>query len=520
MRQSHRSGASGITRRAFLGRTAAATLAAAGGRVPALLVPMGGGLFSSLARVGNDDSSCEALARTIEEAPRERLFDLVAARLRAGLDERQLAAALLLAAVGNINPRPCGFNLHSVFVLHSASRLGALLPHEERLLPWFWALDYFKRAQAADVARGDWRLSDWSGTAIAPDQAAAELQRGFREWDDERTEAALVALWRAHPGIELFEQLWEAGARDLRNLGHKAIYTANLRRTLEHVGLVPGEAALRSLASSLCYLGTKGAANGFHLDDQCYGANVERLARQPAPATSAIDGVAAEPAAVRDLVRSMLSGDSAAACDRAWSGVRDFHFAVQDVWDAVHLAAADLMLRKPGIDALHAVTSANALHFAGRTAVSPRLRALLLLQAVGWMAHFATITQAPGSRDGQILELTAVTSTIPADPAADTVAEILECVGRDRDRAARLAFGYASHAGDLGGFLQRAASVLVAKSDDVHAYKFAAALFEELQQVGERWRPYLLAASTAWLATTRSPDLEITARARTALHGV
>src|SRR5882672_4251020 len=51
----------------------------------------------------------EPLVSFLEETPRERLLEEVAARIHQGLTYRELLAALLLAGVRNIQPRPVGF---------------------------------------------------------------------------------------------------------------------------------------------------------------------------------------------------------------------------------------------------------------------------------------------------------------------------------------------------------------------------------------------------------------------------
>src|SRR5271163_816955 len=50
----------------------------------------------------------EPLVRLIEEMPRERAMEEVARRVKDGLSYRELLAALLLAGVRNIQPRPVG----------------------------------------------------------------------------------------------------------------------------------------------------------------------------------------------------------------------------------------------------------------------------------------------------------------------------------------------------------------------------------------------------------------------------
>jgi hypothetical protein len=96
----------------------------------------------------------EPLVRLLEETPREQLLEKVAVRIKQGLNYRELLAALLLAGIRNIQPRPVGFKFHAVLVVNSAHLASIASPDSERWLPIFWALDYFKESQARDVREG------------------------------------------------------------------------------------------------------------------------------------------------------------------------------------------------------------------------------------------------------------------------------------------------------------------------------------------------------------------------------
>src|SRR5947207_185099 len=100
----------------------------------------------------------EPLVRLLEDTPRERLLEEVAARIKRGLSYRDLLAALLLAGVRNIQPRPVGFKFHAVLVVNSAHLASLSSPDSDRWLPIFWALDHFKSSQAQDVKEGDWTM--------------------------------------------------------------------------------------------------------------------------------------------------------------------------------------------------------------------------------------------------------------------------------------------------------------------------------------------------------------------------
>src|SRR5262245_48818427 len=51
----------------------------------------------------------EPLVRLFEDTPRERLLEEVATKIKHGTTYREVVAALLLAGVRNIQPRPVGF---------------------------------------------------------------------------------------------------------------------------------------------------------------------------------------------------------------------------------------------------------------------------------------------------------------------------------------------------------------------------------------------------------------------------
>src|SRR5262249_34874876 len=62
----------------------------------------------------------EPLVRLLEDTSRSRLLEEVGARVKSGTSYREVLAALLLAGVRNIQPRPVGFKFHAVLVVNSA----------------------------------------------------------------------------------------------------------------------------------------------------------------------------------------------------------------------------------------------------------------------------------------------------------------------------------------------------------------------------------------------------------------
>ena len=102
------------------------------------------------------NADIEPLVRMIEETPRNRLMEETARRVRGGTGYQRLLAALMLAGVKGIRPRPVGYQFHAVLVVNSA-HLASLAAHDrDRWLPLFWGLDNFKQSQATNRQRGGW----------------------------------------------------------------------------------------------------------------------------------------------------------------------------------------------------------------------------------------------------------------------------------------------------------------------------------------------------------------------------
>src|SRR2546425_2689118 len=164
----------------------------------------------------------EPLVRFLEDTPRERLLEEVAARIRRGLSYRDLLAALLLAGVRNIQPRPVGFKFHAVLVVNSAHLASLSSPDSERWLPIFWALDHFKSSQAQDVKEGDWTMRPVDELKVpTAEKAKQAFIDALENWDETAADAAVSGLVRSASAQEIFELFCRYCSRDFRELGHK-----------------------------------------------------------------------------------------------------------------------------------------------------------------------------------------------------------------------------------------------------------------------------------------------------------
>ena len=465
----------------------------------------------------------EPLVSLIERTPRDRCAEMLVEQFRKGVSYRQLLGALFLAGIRNVNPRPPGFALHCVFVIHSAHLIGLEAPADLRLLPLFYALDNFKIAQERDARQpaGDFTMRSMRGPLPAAERAAAEFQAAMEGWDPERAERAVVALSRYRSPGEVFDLLWRYGARDYRNIGHKAIFTANAFRTLHAVGWQHAEPVLRSLALAVLDFGKEQQINGFALNDQCYAGNVKRVKESFPRLNPAWGGDEMQVSATHDLLGSIRDLTPEDACAEAAGQLVKNRVAAGAVWDAVHLAAAELRMRaraSAALAAVHAVTSANALHYAYLTASDPQARYLLLLQAVGWMAQFRKF--AATRSDG--LRPFAITGMEPEEPAPldRALTDTFAGIPASPDAAARSVFSLAKDLEARRAFLANAVRLILMKADEVHYYKYLAAIIEDVPLVSAVWQPHLLAATVYYAKGTDDPESQPMKHAREALRAL
>jgi hypothetical protein len=186
------------------------------------------------------------------------------------------------------------------------------------------------------------------------------------------------------------------------------------------------------------------------------------------------------------------------------------------LWDAVILCGNEMLLGRPGIVPLHAVTSANALHFVYQASGDDTTRKLALLQAAGWMPLFrGRIEGEPGVRLDQ-LEPAAPDST-----GEEAVGEIFTLVGRDRQKAAAKAVGYIQRGGSPEDIYAAARRLIFHKANDSHQYKYGAASWEEWRLATDpKWQAPMAAAALAYFPSSELPNSPVMQRAAEAVQRV
>jgi hypothetical protein len=456
----------------------------------------------------------EPLVRLLEETPRDRLLEAVAARIHKGTSYREVLAALLLAGVRNVQPRPSvGHKFHAVLVVNSAHLASMASPDSDRWLPIFWALDYFKESQARDVREGNWTMAPARESALPPAHKAHNaFTTAMDEWDEEAADAAAASLARSAGSNEVYELFFRYGARDFRSIGHKAIYVANSWRTLQNIGWQHAEPVLRSLAYAL--LNHEGGGSPAHSDlapDRPWKKNQERARRIK---ENWLDGKT-DSAASADLLTTLRTGSEDDTCDQVVELINR-GVAPQSVWDAFFDGAGELLLRQPGIVSLHAVTSTNALHYAYQSSDNDDTRKLLMLQNAAFLPLFR---QAMGGR-GKVGE-TRIDRLEPisvSEGGRGALGEIFADASRDRMTAARKTLSYLQSGGDPVAMIDAARRLVFLKGNDAHDYKFSSAVLEDYYNVSPAWRDRYLASSLLLLPGSGDRDNKLVNRTRAALQ--
>ena len=451
----------------------------------------------------------EPLVRLLEDTSRERLLEEVAARIHRGTTYREVLTALLLAGVRNIQPRPVGFRFHAVLVVHSAHLASRNSPDEDRWLPIFWALDQFKRSQARDVSEGDWTMSALDEAAIPKaDHARAAFAEAISRWDEPATDVAAAGLVRNAGAQEVFDLFCRAGARDYRDIGHKAIYVANSWRTLQTIGWRHAEPVIRSLAYALLEHRERGnPADNDYEADRPGRVNEERIGEiRDGWQTGLLD-----PSIVAAFLETLRTGSWDDASKEAVAHLNR-GVSPECLWDAVFMHAGEMLMRRPGIVSLHANTTANALHFSFRQTSSDETRRFLLLQAVSFATMFRN---SAGARNGlKIGELESVELEKQGTPELE---EVFFDISRKKIMAARKTLEFLNKSGDAASFVRMAQRMNYMKGTDSHDYKFSSAILEDFRNIRTGTANHFLAASVYWLKGAGSPNSPLVERTRAAL---
>lgn len=446
----------------------------------------------------------EPLVRLIEETPRNRVVEELAVRIGRGVSYQEVLAALYLATVRNVQPRPSvGFKFHCVLVISSAHLSSMAGPDADRWLPILWAADHFKGPQEEEKRKSGWRMKPVDESAVPPPhRARAAFRKAMEDWDVDAADAAAAGLARHCSSHEAFELFFRYGARDFRSIGHKIIFVSGAARLLQVIGWRHAEPVLRSLAFALLNHG--GGGNPKDRDesaDRPWRRHLEKVGgiRKEWRTGKVDDG------ATRDLLETLRAGSDVDATSKVLS-LLDGGLSPRAIWDGVFASSGELLMRRTDIPSLHALTTMNAIRYAFATASDDETRRLLLLQAAAFVPLFRRNAGHPERR-------------------IDTL-EPLEAKGPDdifatgnKMESARKILGHLDGGGDPEALLDAARVLTFLKGTGAHDYKFSAAVLEDYRHLSPAWRNRFLAASVFYLKGSDARDNGLVARVRSALGG-
>jgi hypothetical protein len=459
------------------------------------------------------DSGIEPLVRVLEDTPRDKLLEEMGSRVKKGLAYRDVVAALLLAGVRNIQPRPVGFKFHAVLVVNSAHQAALAGPDKERWLPLFWALDSFKSSQAQNQnpkESNGWRMKAVDESKVpAPSKAREAFTTAMDNWDVEAADRAVAGLARSATPGEAFEVFAVYGSRDFRDIGHKAIFVANSFRALQTIGWQHAEPVLRSLAYALLQYDGKNPAKEDLEADRPGRKNAERVHDRG----RLLVGSKQRPEIAGEIVKSLRTA-SADELSTEVAKLLDGGDSPRFIWDGLFLGAGELLMRQPGIVGLHTLTTLNALHYASQSTGDAGTSKLCLLQAAAFLTMFREAMKSRGKLgDAKIDELQPSEDNHESNPES-----IFAELSKDKTQAARRALSFLN--GNPAGakeLTDEARRLIFLKGTDAHDYKFSVAVMEDAMSLSPAVRNRFLAASLFWLKGSGSADSPLVKRTRAAL---
>ena len=449
------------------------------------------------------------IAQLLIDTPRESLLDALIARIRGGLRPAELLRGLAIAACREVSPYPhVGFKYHAVMMLRSVELSVAGMPDERRWLPLLWTANYFKAASAYEDRVRPWSLPVIRESSVKRGDASS-LVAALVAWDRDAADRAAHDMVAGGQARSALQTLMLHAARDFRTIGHKTIAAANADRLYAALGSdsLLAEPLVRSLALAVQNPERDAdPARHEHLADRDWKANQSIAAALPRDWRCGRDDISAARTLLQELRTANSEQAVTAAVDLLGHGV-----SADAVWEAVAMFAAELVLRRNNIVAVHANTTADAMRYCYAASDADATRRLLMLQAVAFMPRFRElVAPRPGTRDRRIDAIEPL--------AAEDLDEIFETLGRSRYGAVRQALGWLDAGGNPVALADRLRWYATLKNTGTHDIKFAEAMLENYRQLRFPWRDGLLATSLMYANASTVPDDVTVLRAQSLLR--
>ena len=455
----------------------------------------------------SDPKLVQQLVDTLILTARDRLLETLVRQIQLGLTTAELYSALALAGVQQVEPYPSvGFKYHTVMMLQAVFNTVIHTPNDNSWLPLLWAADTFKQAQARDTLNGDWQLSVVPKKRLPPaDQAEQAFINAMDNWDAPAADAAIIQCSRTTSAAQIFEWLFAYGARDFRDIGHKAITASNCQRVLNVIGWHFAEPMLRSTVYAL--LNHEGEANPAHSDheaDRHWRRNQDYLRQFPKHWQYGKPNKSASIELLTALRTEHSEGAVKLTTQLLRQGVDS-----QSLWDALILAAGELIMRQSGIISVHANTSINALHYAYRSSTTDDNRGMLLLQAVSFISQFQQLLS------GKLRSLKIDDFSPVATDSHNRVQEIFSVTSDDRQLASANILHFLNQGGNPQHIMEAGRHYTIYNNTGYHDYKFTEAAFENYQNLSKHWRHRYLSASVFYLNGSKDKENPLITQAKT-----
>jgi hypothetical protein len=306
--------------------------------------------------------------------------------------------------------------------------------------------------------------------------------------------------------VDVFEFFARYGARDFRSIGHKIIFVANSWRTLQTIGWEHAEPVLRSLTyAMLNHVGEPNPSKSDLSPDRPWRQNQERAAalRKEWREGNPDDG------ATREMLECLRDQDASTVNDLVVAQLNR-GVAVQSIQDALFSGAAELLMRQPGIVALHALTTTNAIQYCFRTTKDDLTRRLLLLQNAAFLPMFRDAMKSRGTVGKHRID------QLVASEKSNTVDGLFDTLGRDKPAAASEALAILGESNDPQPILTKARELIFLKGRDSHDYKFSSAILEDFHQLSPKWKNEFLAACLFKLRSSNEKNSPLVEKTRQA----
>src|SRR5262249_622270 len=176
----------------------------------------------------------------------------------------------------------------------------------------------------------------------------------------------------------------------------------------------------------------------------------------------------------------------------------------------------ELLMRRPGIVGLHAVTTTNAMRYAFVTSGNDDTRRWIMLQNAAFLPLFrGELVKRGGALPEQAIDRL---EPIGLKEKGDKVVEeIFADVGKDRMTAARKVLTYCKEGMPPQALMEAALVRIFLKGNDAHDYKFSSAVLEDYDHVSPAWRDRFLATSVFNLRGSNGKDNPLVKRVQEAL---